>query len=69
MPMKSPTQSRTPKGRKREKAIERACEELRDVVGWSVLNALSAQEIKDSYSCLVKAYNKATRALNLPTHD
>lgn len=32
-------------------------------VGWSVLSPLSAKEIKDSYSDLAKAYNKAQRLL------
>lgn len=41
-----------------------ALDELTHAVGWGLLNALTSKEIKDSYSDIAKAYNKAQRTLN-----
>lgn len=54
---------------KDEKRLRAVLSELADCVGGHVLNALSTEEIKDSYSELARAYNKALRLLNKTTKN
>jgi len=55
--------SSNPKPSKRERRLEAVLDELTNCVGWNVLAALDAREIKHSYSDLAKIYNKAKRLL------
>lgn len=52
------------KTKSNEKKLRAALENLTDAVGWGVLNALSPREIKDSYSGVAKAYNRAVRVID-----